>query len=155
MTSSRRKQPTSPKAPAAPKAPKRPPGIPKIPGIKKIKGFPGLKPFPGSSSASPGPVDLHTLALIQDALACRRPIMGTYGKKYRELSPLAIGTKDGEHHLWAYQFGGESDDKCKCFVVAKLNDAALLQKAWQAPASDPGPASCIDTILHRVSVTGF
>jgi hypothetical protein len=76
-----------------------------------------------------------------------------YSDKPRELSPIALGTKEGELHLWAYQFGGASSHKCKCFTVAKLSGVNLMQGEWRQPDDDPGPASCIDEILQRVGDT--
>lgn len=136
-------------------------GMPKPKGLSKIKGLPkprsGLKPppelkqikglqdLPGPRSEVPaGPVDPGMLADIRQALADRRPITALYSTKHRELSPIALGTKGGELHLWAYQFGGESDYKCKCFVVSELSHVEIGQGDCPIPDSDPGPLSCMD-----------
>lgn len=149
------KPPQPPKPPKAPSGPKPPPGLKRPKGLKGLKGLKDLPDLPGlpgpRSSASAGPADPNTLELIERALAERRPMAATYSKKQRELSPLALGTKDGERRLWAYQFGGESDYECKCFIVTKLSDVDVQHGEAPAPDSDPGPATCMDTILQRVS----
>jgi hypothetical protein len=142
MNRSRRTGSTSYKTP---KPPNPPSGLKPLPGLKRIKGIKGLKGLPGPRSAAPaGTVDPGTLEVIRKALAERLPITATYSKKHRELSPIALGTKGDEVHLWAYQFGGESDYKCKCFLVSGLSHVELGQGDCPIPDSDPGPFSCMD-----------
>jgi predicted DNA-binding transcriptional regulator YafY len=120
-----------------------------MPGLKPLKGLPGLKDLPGPrSSASAKPADPGVLDLIRHALAERRPIAANYSGKHRELIPIELGTKDGKHHLWAYQFGGESTHQSKCLVVADLAGVELLDDPWQEPPADRGPGSCIDEIIE-------
>jgi hypothetical protein len=117
------------------------PGLKPLPGIKPLKGLPGL---PGPRVKVPaGPVDPNTLNLLERAIAEREPITAMYTGKHRELSPLDLGMKNGELHLWAYQFGGESDYRCKCFVVAKLSEVDAFDGPWQEPTRDRDPGSCI------------
>jgi predicted DNA-binding transcriptional regulator YafY len=122
--------------------------------LKRFKGLKGLRglsdlPGPRSETLNP-PVDPEVLTRIQEALFQRRPIAAIYSNTARELSPIALGTKGGELHLWAYQFGGESSHKCKCFTVAKLSGVDLMQDEWRQPDDDPGPGSCIDETLQQV-----
>jgi hypothetical protein len=120
--------------------------------LKGLKGIPNLPGLPGpESKPSPGPVDPHTLAVIRDALTRRRPITARYDGKHRELSPIALGTKDGELNLWAYQFGGESTHKCKCFSVAKFESVDPMLGNWQAAGIDAGPGACIDALDQYVN----
>src|SRR5215213_4923445 len=107
-----------------------------LPDMKPLKGLPGLQ---GPRSAVPtAPVDPNTLDLLRRALAKHLPITAMYSNKHRELSPIALGTKDGEVRLWAYQFGGESDHKCKCLVVSGLSHVEIGQGEYPIPDSDPG-----------------
>jgi len=94
--------------------------------------------------APAGPVDPNTLNRLERAIAGRQPITAIYSGKHRQLGPIALGTKDGEHRLWAYQFGGESDYKCKCFVVSGLSDVEIGEGTCPTPDFDPGPLSCMD-----------
>jgi hypothetical protein len=109
-----------------------------------------LERLPGPQSTTTGTVDPEVLTRIQEALFQRRPIRAMYSDKPRELSPIALGTRDGELHLWAYQFGGESSHKCKCFTVAKLSVVESMPGEWHQPNDDPGPGSCIDETLQQV-----
>jgi hypothetical protein len=148
MSPSRRK-PSSPLKP--PKDIPKIPGMPKVPGLAKIPGIKPIKPLTGpQSKRDASPVDPEVLTRIQEALFQRQPITAMYSDKPRELSPIALGTKDGVLHLWAYQFGGESSHKCKCFIVAKLSVVESMPGEWREPKDDPGLGSCIDETLQRL-----
>lgn len=132
------------------------PGTKPLPGfkpmrIKPLKDLPGLPDLPGPRSAPPTvAADPTVLQAIERALLDQRTITALYSERRRELAPLILGTRNGEHRLWAYQFGGESDHRCKCFVVGKLSDVEALDGSWQEPETNPGHDACIDTVLQRV-----
>src|SRR5215212_12030902 len=75
------------------------PGLKPLPRIQRPKGLPGLSGPP--VKAPVGPVDPTTLNRLERAIAERQPITAIYSGKHRELSPLALGMKNGELHLWA------------------------------------------------------
>jgi hypothetical protein len=90
------------------------------------------------------------LSKLQQALVERRPLSALYSKKRCELSPIALGKRDGEFRLWAFQAGGESTHKAKCFVVAKLSKLRPLDGEWQALEQGPVPDNCMTEVLQHV-----
>lgn len=153
-----RKVPKMPSAFKPIKGPKRWPKLPKVPGIKPVSGPPrtkGLSKFPGPQSSDSsdrdeelGPDDPTVVALIERALDERLQIAATYwgkdGEGYHEFLPLALGSKNGHGRLWSYQVIGASGAGWRCFRIAGLKDLQMKQGSWDIPASDPGPAKCVN-----------
>jgi len=97
--------------------------------------------------------------LLKAAIQDRTPICAKYGGYYRELSPHALGYKNGKLHLLSYQTGGESSSgpivpgslsNWRCMDVSAMSAVALLEADWGTAANHSRPQNCIDEIIVEV-----
>ena len=96
--------------------------------------------------------------LLRDAIRTKRNVSATYRGRYREVSPHAIGYKDGVAHLIANQFGGESStglspdpaENWRCMDVDLLANVMSIGGEWQTASNHSRPNTCIDDIVEEV-----
>lgn len=72
-----------------------------------------------------------------DAIRSRRQLLFFVNNRAREVSPHALGTKNGEWHLFGWQFGGESiggfavgAERWRCFEVADMQNLTVRDGEW-------------------------
>lgn len=87
--------------------------------------------------------------IVGGAIAVGHRLEVTHQGTRRELLPLALGKKDGEYYLWAYQLGEEANAAYACFAVAEFDDVTSAPGAWPSLDNGPDPGTCIDQIMLR------
>ena len=92
------------------------------------------------------------LEVIRDAIRQRRQLTFYYDGLYREVCPHAVGMKDGQWHLFVWQFGGSSrgglkGENWRCMVVSHIASLTVRDGQWyRGWTKGYGPSSCIDII---------
>jgi hypothetical protein len=93
--------------------------------------------------------------LLRDAVVGRRQVRAVYDGLPREFCPHVLGTKEGEAHCLAYQFGGESSagpitpgatGNWRCFVVTRLTQVSLQDGPWHTAPNWDGYQTCVDRV---------
>lgn len=97
--------------------------------------------------------------LIRQAIANKTNIAATYQGHARELSPHAIGMKNGRRQALCLQFGGTSssglstnlEENWRCLPVDALSNVRVMGGSWQTAANHSTQQTCIDDIDLEVS----
>lgn len=93
--------------------------------------------------------------LIRNAVLARDSVSALYQGHLRLLSPFVLGTKAGDPHVLAYQFGGTSHKKLapdgspenwRCLRVSELTEINVLPGMWHAPRKGRSFQHCIDQV---------
>lgn len=96
--------------------------------------------------------------LIRNAVLARDSVSALYQGHLRLLSPFVLGTKAGEAHVLAYQFGGTSHkvlapdgspENWRCLRVSELTEVNVLPGMWHAPRKGRSFQHCIDQVDVR------
>ena len=99
--------------------------------------------------------------LIRNAVLARDSVSGWYQGHLRLFSPFLLGTKAGDPHVLAYQFGGTSEKPLRpegdpknwrCLRVAELTKIKLLPGTWHAVPKGKGFQNCIDLVDVRADI---
>ncbi len=95
---------------------------------------------------------MDNYALLEQAIERRAQVIATYDGAAREFCPHALGTKNGTHHVLAYQFGGGSahglppNGEWRCFAMDRLTNLTMRPGPWHTAPNIFNPQSCLDTI---------
>jgi hypothetical protein len=93
--------------------------------------------------------------LIRNAVVERDCVSAWYQGKLRLFSPVVLGTKAGEPHVLAYQFGGTSRQPLgpdgsprnwRCLRVSELTEVNLVPGVWHTTGRRKGAQNCIDQV---------
>jgi hypothetical protein len=93
--------------------------------------------------------------LIRNAVLAGDSVSAWYQGHLRLLSPFVLGTKEGDPHVLAYQFGGTSHkvlapdgspDNWRCLRVGELTEVNLLAGIWHAPRRGRSFQHCVDHV---------
>src|SRR4051812_35065663 len=89
---------------------------------------------------------------IKHAIEHKQQVTARYNGAWRAFCPHVLGRKDGNYHVLAYQFTGESSagrpvhGEWRCLDVAKLSDLETRPGPWYTAANIFNPQSCLDEI---------
>ena len=95
---------------------------------------------------------METYARLRQAIQEKRQVVARYDGAVREFCPHALGTKRGERHVLAYQFGGESASglppggEWRCLAVDELADVEVRAGEWHSAPNVFNPQSCLDEV---------
>jgi hypothetical protein len=93
--------------------------------------------------------------LIRNAVLSRDSVSALYQGHLRLLSPFVLGTKAGDPHALAYQFGGTSHkvlapdgapENWRCLRVSELTEVTVLPGMWHAPRKGRSFQHCVDQV---------
>jgi hypothetical protein len=93
--------------------------------------------------------------LIRNAVLGRYSVSAWYQGHLRLLSPFVLGTKAGDPHVLAYQFGGTSHKRLRpdddpenwrCLRVSELTEVNVLPGMWHAPRKGRSFQHCVDQV---------
>ena len=93
--------------------------------------------------------------LIRNAVLARTSVSAWYQGHLRLLSPFVLGTKAGDPHVLAYQFGGTSHKKLapdgspenwRCLRLSELTEVNELPGMWHAPRKGRSFQRCVDQV---------
>lgn len=93
--------------------------------------------------------------LLRSAVLERDCVSAWYEGHLRLFSPVVLGTKAGEPHVLAYQFGGTSHQPLspdgsprnwRCLRVSELTDVNVLPGIWHTAGRRKGVQNCIDQV---------
>lgn len=93
--------------------------------------------------------------LIRNAVLARTSVSAWYQGHLRLLSPFVLGTKAGDPHVLAYQFGGTSHKKLapdgspenwRCLHLSELTEVNVLPGMWHAPRRGRSFQHCVDQV---------
>jgi hypothetical protein len=93
--------------------------------------------------------------LIRNAVLAKDSVSAWYQGHLRLLSPFVLGTKAGDPHVLAYQFGGTSHKKLapdgspenwRCLRVSELTEVNVLPGMWHAPRKGRSFQHCVDQV---------
>jgi hypothetical protein len=96
-----------------------------------------------------------TYVLIRNAVLARDNVSAWYQGHLRLISPFVLGTKAGDPHVLAYQFGGTShrelapegsQENWRCLRVSELTEVKVLPGMWHAPHIGRSFQHCIDQV---------
>ena len=96
----------------------------------------------------------YTYRLIREALTNKQQVIARYNRRWRELCPHALGTKNGWEYALFVQFGGNSLSHLSvsplfprwlCTKVADLSDVRLRDGPWHTMSFTEGCA-CFDKV---------
>jgi hypothetical protein len=91
--------------------------------------------------------------LLREAVLAKKQVTAIYDGYERQFCPHALGSKNGEAHCLAYQWGGESrtgrlavgsSHGWRCFVVARLSQVTLHEGEWYSCETRGGLSPCLD-----------
>ena len=94
-------------------------------------------------------------ALIRNAVLARDNVSAWYQGHLRLISPFVLGTKGGDPHVLAYQFGGTShrdlapegsEENWRCLRVSELTEVKVLPGMWHAPHIGRSFQHCVDQV---------
>ena len=97
--------------------------------------------------------------LLRTAISQKRNVSAIYKGLYRELSPHALGMKNGKLNLLSYQYGGESasgltpgsPENWRCMPVGALSEVSLLTSGdWYSVSPHSSRNTCIDEVFIEV-----
>lgn len=97
--------------------------------------------------------------LLRTAISQKRNVSAIYKGLYRELSPHALGMKNGKLNLLSYQYGGESasgltpgsSENWRCMPVGALSEVSLLtSEDWHSVSPHSRTNSCIDDVFIEI-----
>ena len=98
--------------------------------------------------------------LIKQAIIGRQNVAFDYGGRRREVSPHAIGAKNGRPRALCYQFGGSSrsglepagdEANWRCVDVDRVSNVTLIGGRWRTAPNRSRPSTCIDAIDEQVA----
>lgn len=93
--------------------------------------------------------------LIRNAVLARDGVSAWYRGHLRLLSPFVLGTKAGDPHVLAYQFGGRSHkvlaadgspENWRCLRLSEMTEVNVLPGMWHAPRKGRSFQHCIDQV---------
>ena len=93
--------------------------------------------------------------LLRNAVLARDSVSAWYQGHLRLLSPFVLGTKAGDPHVLAYQFGGTSHkvlapdgspENWRCLRVSELIEVNVLPGMWHAPLKGRSYQHCVDQV---------
>lgn len=102
------------------------------------------------------PPTLDNEAAVRQAMVEKRPVRAHYDGGLREFCPHAIGTKDGQTRVFAFQFAGYSrrglppGGGWRCFPIARLTELSVHDGPWHTGDGPGDPHICIDQIDFQV-----
>ena len=98
-----------------------------------------------------------THALFLEAMREKRPVACTYQGHKREICPVMLGRTGLEEKALVFQFGGATSDgplrkpDWKCFKLADVRDARLIDGRWHAGSEHSQSQSCMKMVEYDVN----
>lgn len=98
--------------------------------------------------------------VIKQAILAKRNISATYQGHPREMSPHAIGLKNGHQNALFYQFGGTSKSglqpvgspkNWRCLPIDELENVTSIGGQWHTGPNHSQAQTCIDVIDAEVT----
>jgi len=108
----------------------------------------------GTRQPRTAPID-QTYDLIRNAVLARISLSAWYEGHLRLFSPFILGSKAGDPHVLAYQFGGTSHkelapdgspENWRCLRVSELTEVNVLPGMWHAPRKGRSFQHCVDQV---------
>jgi hypothetical protein len=94
-----------------------------------------------------------TYRLFLRAMEERKPVACLYDDRPRALCPIVLGHSGGRERALVWQFAGEAErgrvPDWKCFYLAKVAKAQLVDAPWNA---GPGPHGAAQSCVKEVDV---
>lgn len=93
--------------------------------------------------------------LIRGAVLGHNSIEAWYDGRRRLFSPILLGTRAGEQHVLAYQYGGSSEEPLgpdgspknwRCLRVSQLTRIRVIPGVWHITPKGHGHQTCMDQI---------
>ena len=92
--------------------------------------------------------------VIRAAIEAKTNISATYQGHHRELSPHAIGTKNGREQALFLQFGGTSssglsdnpEENWRCIPIADMVDVQAFEGEWETAANHSQAQTCVGDV---------
>ena len=118
----------------------------KLPATRKLRA--------GSKRLRAVPAD-PKYDLIRNAVLGRDSVSALYQGRLRLVSPFVLGTKAGDPHVLAYQFGGTSHKvlapdgspkNWRCLRVSEMTEVNILPGMWHAPRRGRSFQHCVDQV---------
>jgi hypothetical protein len=103
---------------------------------------------------------MTTYELLKQAILERKQVIAIYDNYVRELSPHALGTKNGVAQCIAYQFGGDSSrgpialgstNNWRCLTVSKFRNVKVREGKWYTATDHSRPNTCLDHVDVEVA----
>jgi hypothetical protein len=96
-------------------------------------------------------VPSRTYRLFAKAMAARRPIVCMYDGYPRAVCPIILGHSDGQEKALTFQFAGTGSQgpvhgKWRCFELAKVENAELIDGPWHSGDSHSQPQGCVKDV---------
>jgi len=93
----------------------------------------------------------RTYELFAEAMAARRPVVCMYDGHPRAICPAILGHSDGHEKALTWQFEGSSSGGAvrgdwKCFLVAKVGAAEIVDGTWQSGDSHMTSQTCVKDV---------
>lgn len=94
-------------------------------------------------------------AILEQALADRRPVRATYHGQERILCPHALGWKHGRPKVLAYQSGGATStgalpaaphELWRSMFIDEIEDPVITDGAWQTAGNYSPTSNCFDDL---------
>lgn len=97
--------------------------------------------------------------VIRAAIVAKTNISATYQSHHRELSPHAIGTKNGRQQALFLQFGGTSasglsdnpEENWRCIPIGDMVGVKALEGGWKTAANHSQAQTCVGDIDVEVT----
>ncbi len=95
---------------------------------------------------------MDTYQLLRSAVLGRQQAIFHYEGYPRACCPHAVGEKNGQRHLMAYQFAGGSSSglplggQWRCFEIAKINRLSIQPGEWHTGPKHTRPNTCITIV---------
>ena len=102
----------------------------------------------------------NTYDTIRAAIVAKQQVVATYNGFTREMSPHAIGRKNGAEQALFFQFGGDSskgpithDDKnnWRCLTLSSLRDVEVRDGEFHTFDNHSRQSTCLDSIDLQVT----
>ena len=99
--------------------------------------------------------------LVRQAIINKDQVVASYNGHHREMSPHAIGKKNGREQALFYQFGGTSSsglaapgsgDNWRCIPIDGLSGVSTKEGPWHTAPNHSRPQTCVDEIDVEVTV---
>jgi hypothetical protein len=96
-------------------------------------------------------------ALLLEAMREQRPVACTYQGYAREICPIMLGRTGLEEKALVFQFGGTTSQgpigkpDWKCFKLAEISDARLIDGHWHAGTEHSAAQHCMKMVEYDVN----
>ena len=100
------------------------------------------------------PMPSTTYKLFAEAIRKRLQVHCSYGGYRRAICPIVLGHGKGEEMALVFQFGGTTSNgpigkaDWKCFKLAEVRDARLIDGPWHAGTEHSQAQSCMKMVEY-------